>query len=102
MSGTEHRGNRSRSEFLASFGGYAQYVKGPMVQPLKDAGGANCVASGRQMAELIGSSAATASGERLLFFTNNKENQPFLEALGKDYTVPEQVAAAGALLSLRR
>jgi len=100
----------TRDELMARVGEYPQYLKDLTVQPLKKKSGATaashnsrnlrnqnknngdefCVFKGKDVAELITSSKDTHEKD-LLFFTNNKENEPFMKELRNIYEVPSIV-----------
>ena len=103
----------SQDKLMARAGEYPQYLKDLTVQPLKrtsgaatakeknsrnlrnkiddddkgGGGGGFCVLKGKDVANLITTNKDTHD-QKLLFFTNNKENEPFMKELRNIYEVP--------------
>jgi cyclopropane fatty-acyl-phospholipid synthase-like methyltransferase/SAM-dependent methyltransferase len=75
----------TESKFLDKVGHYQQYLKDASVQPMKDRDGQQCKLPGSQIVRLI----KQAPDQELLFFTNNKENEAFMNDLSSAYQVPD-------------
>jgi len=96
----------TKNELMDRVGQYPQYIKDLTVQPLrkkmdsttakiessrnlrnKNDNSDLCILKGKDVADLITTKKDTHD-EELLFFTNNKENEPFMKELRKIYQVP--------------
>ena len=74
-----------KSQLMDRVGQYPQYLKDLTVQPYKDSNDKLCITTGNTVSKLV-----TANHD-VLFFTNNKENEPFMKSIREDYSVPTQV-----------
>jgi 2-polyprenyl-3-methyl-5-hydroxy-6-metoxy-1,4-benzoquinol methylase len=77
-------GNWSKEALMERVGHLPQYLKDLTVQPLRNSRNEQCVLPGKDVARLL-------SDHDLLFFTNNKENEPFMKELRTEYQVPTQL-----------
>jgi 2-polyprenyl-3-methyl-5-hydroxy-6-metoxy-1,4-benzoquinol methylase len=71
-------------QLMERVGRYPQYLKDLTVQPYKDSKDELCIAAGTTVSKLV-------ANHDVLFFTNNKENEPFMKELRNDYDVPKKV-----------
>ena len=75
-------------KFQSDYGTYMQYVKGRDVQPLKDTDGRSCTTSTHSLIDAMSQLASEKGEMDVLFFTNDKENPDFINALSESYSIP--------------
>ena len=93
---------RDRSQFVAKYGNHPQYVKRGDVQPFQDRDGRQCTARTSTLVQTMEERFANDDvldsevpsintrqmADDLLFFTNDRENPTFFDAIRSDYDVP--------------
>ncbi|KAL7531943.1 hypothetical protein ACHAXR_004323, partial [Thalassiosira sp. AJA248-18] len=85
-----------RDSFVKMFGDYQQYLKGRVVQPYMDSNGNQCTVSTRALLSTMKSfreNIQQNDDRDILFFTNNVENKPFLEAIFEDVDPPAAISS---------
>ena len=78
-----------RKDFVRRFGQLPQYVKDGTVQPRRDADGTRCTLTTRALVRAMAGRGGGVDGDHppaadqdLLFFTNDRENPSFFDAIG--------------------